>query len=161
MKHFQQNSQIFLEIGAGPRTKGCFFCRFGWNPCQSSHQGLALKINKLITILANKHIYFVFCSWDISVFEWFCHNPNSTSTKLGLTWKWVCTPPHLTYPTTHPNSTSIIRSLRSTFDVALTTTASLRTTTTTKTTSTTTTTTAAATTTTKQPKTIGLWPHRN
>ena len=27
-------------------------------------------------------------------------NLNTTSTELGLTWKWVCTPPHPT--TTHP-----------------------------------------------------------
>ena len=62
-----------------------------------------------------KHKLFFYLSRD------FCHSPNSTSTQpqltsteLGLTWKWVCTPP----PTPPWNSTSTTRRLRSTFDVA-------------------------------------------
>ena len=73
-----------------------------------------------------------------------CHNPNSTSTQPQLSWVWrdydfAHNPPP---PTTHPNSTSITWSLRSTSNVAKTATSTVRTTITrTKTKSTTTTTT--------------------
>ena len=36
--------------------------------------------------------------WISNNYE-YCHNPNSTSTKLGLTRKWLCTPPP---PPPHP-----------------------------------------------------------
>ena len=55
-------------------------------------------------------------------FQKYCHNPNSTSTQPQLSWVWreneFAHPPHPTHPLTHPNSTSITSSLKSTFDVA-------------------------------------------
>ena len=109
-------------------TKGFRLIKKGESPLLFLHSLLRrfpsnMKAKKRVII------YDFACKMNRCALFRFCHSPNSTSTQpqlnsteLGLTRKWLCTPPTpttTTHPTTPPTQTQLpLQGVRSTFDVA-------------------------------------------